>query len=141
MTSHKPDMTGAKPDDTPAAIIAALLKDHAGLDLRLRAWDGSEAGPEKAPVVVIRSPRALQRIAWRPGVLGLAPTSAATLTSRVTSPTACAASGESCGTLLAATGTRLAATGTRQTAISRSWPPAGWRWLRPPGPRPRRRPG
>jgi cyclopropane-fatty-acyl-phospholipid synthase len=56
----------------PAEVIAALLKDHAGLDLRLRAWDGSEAGPEKAPVVVIRSPRALQRIAWRPGELGLA---------------------------------------------------------------------
>ena len=49
-----------------------LLNDHAGLDLRLRAWDGSEAGPEKAPVVVIRSPRALQRIIWRPGELGLA---------------------------------------------------------------------
>ncbi len=49
-----------------------LLNDHAGLDLRLRAWDGSEAGPEKAPVVVIRSPRALQRILWRPGELGLA---------------------------------------------------------------------
>jgi cyclopropane-fatty-acyl-phospholipid synthase len=70
MTSHKPDMTGAKPD--VAEVIAALLKEHAGLDLRLRAWDGSEAGPEKAPVVVIRSPRALQRIAWRPGELGLA---------------------------------------------------------------------
>ena len=38
----------------------------------MRAWDGSEAGPEKAPAVVIRSPRALQRIAWRPGELGLA---------------------------------------------------------------------
>ncbi len=76
MTSRKPDMTGAKPagkqQSTPAAMIAALLKDLAGLDLRLRAWDGSEAGPEKAPVVVIRSPRALQRIAWRPGELGLA---------------------------------------------------------------------
>ena len=50
----------------------ALLKTHAGVDLRLRAWDGSEAGPEKAPVVVMRSPRALQRIMWRPGELGLA---------------------------------------------------------------------
>ena len=46
-------MTSAKP--APAAeVIAALLKDHAGLDLRLRAWDGSEAGPEKAPVVAMR---------------------------------------------------------------------------------------
>ena len=72
MTSAKTG-TAAKADRLPAAeVIAALLKDHAGLDLRLRAWDGSEAGPEKAPVVVIRSPRALQRIAWRPGELGLA---------------------------------------------------------------------
>ena len=63
-------MTSIKP--TPAEVIAALLKDHAGLDLRLRAWDGSEAGPENAPVVVIRSPRALRRILWRPGELGLA---------------------------------------------------------------------
>ena len=51
MTSRKPDMTAAKPagkqQSTPAAIIAALLKAHAGLDLRLRAWDGSEAGPRK----------------------------------------------------------------------------------------------
>ncbi len=66
-------MNSAKPDSPPAAeVIAALLKAHAGLDLRLRAWGGSEAGPEKAPVVVIRSPRALQRIGWRPGELGLA---------------------------------------------------------------------
>ena len=69
MTSAKP-VSAAKP--APAEIIGALLKDHAGLDLRVRAWDGSEAGPEKAPVAVIGSPRALQRIAWRPGELGLA---------------------------------------------------------------------
>ncbi len=65
-------MTSAKPALPAAGVIAALLKDHAGLDLRLRAWDGSEAGPENAPAVVIRSPRALQRILWRPGELGLA---------------------------------------------------------------------
>jgi cyclopropane-fatty-acyl-phospholipid synthase len=69
LTSAKP---AGKQQSSPAEIIAALLKTHAALDLRLRAWDGSEAGPEKAPVVVIRSPRALQRIAWRPGELGLA---------------------------------------------------------------------
>jgi cyclopropane-fatty-acyl-phospholipid synthase len=61
-----------RPTREAAGVIVGLLKDHAGLDLRLRAWDGSEAGPEKAPVVVIRSPRALRRIAWRPGELGLA---------------------------------------------------------------------
>jgi cyclopropane-fatty-acyl-phospholipid synthase len=57
---------------SPAEVIAGLLKDHAGAELRLRAWDGSEAGPPGAPVVVLRSPQALQRILWRPGELGLA---------------------------------------------------------------------
>ena len=64
-----------------AEVIAALLRTHAGLDLpvRLRAWDGSEAGPPEAPVLVARSPRALQRILWRPGELGPAwPTRART---------------------------------------------------------------
>ncbi len=65
-------MTSAKPATSPAEVIAALLNDHVGVDLRLRAWDGSEAGPPGAPVVVLRSPRALQRIGWRPGELGLA---------------------------------------------------------------------
>jgi cyclopropane-fatty-acyl-phospholipid synthase len=58
-----------------AQVIASLLKTHAGLDLpvRLRAWDGSEAGPQgPGPVAVLRSPDALRRILWRPGELGLA---------------------------------------------------------------------
>jgi cyclopropane-fatty-acyl-phospholipid synthase len=38
---------------------------------RLRAWDGSEAGPAEAPVLTIRSPRALRRLVWAPGELGL----------------------------------------------------------------------
>ena len=56
-----------------AEVIAALLA-QAGLDLpvRLRAWDGSEAGLADGPVLVARSPRALHRILWRPGELGLA---------------------------------------------------------------------
>ena len=62
------------PERDAAQVIAALVKTQAGLDLpvRLRLWDGSEAGPAGGPVLVIRSPRALQRIAWRPGELGLA---------------------------------------------------------------------
>ncbi len=62
------------PERDAAQVIAALVKSQAGLDLpvRLRLWDGSEAGPAGGPVLVIRSPRALQRIAWRPGELGLA---------------------------------------------------------------------
>ena len=57
-----------------AQVIESLLTEHADLDLpvRLRAWDGSEAGPAGAAVVVIRSPQALRRILWRPGELGLA---------------------------------------------------------------------
>ncbi|GAA2490212.1 cyclopropane-fatty-acyl-phospholipid synthase family protein [Streptomyces thermolineatus] len=43
-----------------------------GLPVRLRAWDGSEAGPAGAPVVVLRSRAALRRLLWEPGELGLA---------------------------------------------------------------------
>ncbi|MFG2827113.1 class I SAM-dependent methyltransferase [Streptomyces sp. NPDC048434] len=57
-----------------APRLAALLAAHFGgnLPVRLRAWDGSEAGPKTAPVVVLRSPRALRRLLWQPGELGLA---------------------------------------------------------------------
>jgi cyclopropane-fatty-acyl-phospholipid synthase len=57
-----------------AQVIASLLTERADLDLpvRLRAWDGSEAGPAGTTVVVIRSAQALRRILWRPGELGLA---------------------------------------------------------------------
>jgi cyclopropane-fatty-acyl-phospholipid synthase len=69
-------MTGAdhRAPEPVAQVIASLLAKHAGLDLpvRLRAWDGSEAGPEGGPVAVLRSPDALRRILWRPGELGLA---------------------------------------------------------------------
>ncbi|PAX82392.1 SAM-dependent methyltransferase, partial [Streptomyces albidoflavus] len=43
---------------------------------RLRAWDGSESGPADPsgtlPVVVVRHRRALRRLLWSPGELGLA---------------------------------------------------------------------
>jgi cyclopropane-fatty-acyl-phospholipid synthase len=44
----------------------------APLPLRLRVWDGSEAGPANGPVLVLRTPRAVRRILWQPGELGLA---------------------------------------------------------------------
>ncbi|MFJ9040498.1 class I SAM-dependent methyltransferase [Streptomyces sp. NPDC102406] len=44
----------------------------AELPVRLRAWDGSEAGPPDAPVLVVRNRRALRRLLWKPGELGLA---------------------------------------------------------------------
>ncbi|QKV71566.1 class I SAM-dependent methyltransferase [Streptomyces harbinensis] len=40
--------------------------------LRVRAWDGSETGPAHAPTVVLRNRRALRRLLWQPGELGLA---------------------------------------------------------------------
>ncbi len=54
------------------------------LPLRLRAWDGTEtgpggasdtsqgAGPADGPILVFRHRRALRRLAWSPGELGLA---------------------------------------------------------------------
>ncbi len=42
------------------------------LPVRLRAWDGSEAGPVDAPLVELRTPDALRRLLWHPGELGAA---------------------------------------------------------------------
>ncbi|AUH42658.1 SAM-dependent methyltransferase [Streptomyces sp. CMB-StM0423] len=57
-----------------APRLAALAEELLGgpLPIRIRAWDRSEAGPEGAPVLVVRHRRALRRILWRPGELGLA---------------------------------------------------------------------
>ncbi|MEU9385352.1 cyclopropane-fatty-acyl-phospholipid synthase family protein [Streptomyces sp. NPDC048279] len=42
------------------------------LPVRLRAWDGSQAGPPDAPAIVIRNRRALRYMLFKPGELGLA---------------------------------------------------------------------
>ncbi|MGW1726323.1 class I SAM-dependent methyltransferase [Streptomyces sp. NPDC002306] len=42
------------------------------LPMRIRAWDGSQAGPPGAPTLVVRNRRALRRLLWKPGELGLA---------------------------------------------------------------------
>jgi cyclopropane-fatty-acyl-phospholipid synthase len=57
-----------------AAALLALAEDVLGLPLpvRLRLWDGSEAGVPGAPVVVVRSKRALRHVLWQPGELGVA---------------------------------------------------------------------
>ncbi|MBO8188520.1 SAM-dependent methyltransferase [Streptomyces spirodelae] len=57
-----------------AQRIVALAEQLLGVPLpvRVRAWDNSEAGPPQAPVLVVRSRRALRRVLWRPGELGLA---------------------------------------------------------------------
>ncbi|MEV0317287.1 class I SAM-dependent methyltransferase [Streptomyces sp. NPDC050658] len=44
----------------------------APLPVRIRAWDGSEAGPPGASALVVRSRRALRHLLWKPGELGLA---------------------------------------------------------------------
>ncbi|MFJ8199335.1 class I SAM-dependent methyltransferase [Streptomyces sp. NPDC096152] len=67
---------GADGSARPGAArrLARLAEDALGgpLPVRLRAWDGSEAGPPDGPVVVVRSRRALRRLLWEPGELGLA---------------------------------------------------------------------
>lgn len=61
-----------------AQRLSPLLQELLGspLPVRLRAWDGSETDPgdsaEDAPVLVLRSRRALRRLLWQPGELGLA---------------------------------------------------------------------
>ncbi|WP_326808365.1 MULTISPECIES: cyclopropane-fatty-acyl-phospholipid synthase family protein [unclassified Streptomyces] len=57
-----------------AQRIVALAEKALGapLPVRIRTWDRSEAGPPGAPVLVIRNRRALRRVLWRPGELGLA---------------------------------------------------------------------
>jgi cyclopropane-fatty-acyl-phospholipid synthase len=63
---------------TPRSGVAADLVRAAEplvggeVPVRLRAWDGSEAGPPGAPVVELRSPDALRRLLWHPGELGAA---------------------------------------------------------------------
>lgn len=53
-----------------AALAERLLEEP--LPVRIRAWDGSEAGPPGAPALRIRHRRALRRVLWSPGELGLA---------------------------------------------------------------------
>ncbi|MEV7419188.1 class I SAM-dependent methyltransferase [Streptomyces sp. NPDC089919] len=52
------------------ALAGVLLGSP--LPVRIRAWDGSEAGPPDAPVLVVHHRRALRRLLWQPGELGLA---------------------------------------------------------------------
>ena len=53
------------------ARALAIVLGTPDVPLRLKAWDGSEAGPRDAPVLEFRSRRALRRILWSPGQLGL----------------------------------------------------------------------
>ncbi|MGW9207085.1 class I SAM-dependent methyltransferase [Embleya sp. NPDC055664] len=54
--------------------LAALAQQVLGRPspIRIRAWDGSEAGPPDGPALVVRNRRALRRLMWSPGELGFA---------------------------------------------------------------------
>ncbi len=78
-TTASPDRTsapGATADRAGGVAhrLEAALRPFVGGDLpvRLRAWDGSEAGPLDAPLVELRSPDAVRRLLWHPGELGAA---------------------------------------------------------------------
>ena len=60
--------TGAAPR---LAEVLSVVLGTAEIPVRLKAWDGSEAGPAGAPVIEFRSRRALRRMLWSPGQLGL----------------------------------------------------------------------
>ncbi|MFE3328229.1 class I SAM-dependent methyltransferase [Streptomyces sp. NPDC059176] len=57
-----------------ASRLTTLAEELLGAPppIRIRAWDGSESGPADAPVLVVRHRRALRRVLWKPGELGLA---------------------------------------------------------------------
>ncbi|GGX99225.1 SAM-dependent methyltransferase [Streptomyces anandii] len=57
-----------------ALRLTRLLEQLMGtpIPVRLRAWDGSEAGPPGAPTLVVHNRRALRRLLFKPGELGLA---------------------------------------------------------------------
>lgn len=57
-----------------APRLKGLLEQVLGtpLPVRIRAWDGSQAGPPGAPTLVVRNRRAVRRLLWKPGELGLA---------------------------------------------------------------------
>ena len=64
-------MTTSKGHAARLAQALSVVLGTEEIPLRLRAWDGSEAGPEGAPVLEFHSRRALRRILWSPGQLGL----------------------------------------------------------------------
>ncbi|MEU2286029.1 class I SAM-dependent methyltransferase [Streptomyces sp. NPDC013178] len=57
-----------------APRLHALVEQLLGVPfpVRIRAWDGSQAGPPDAPTLVVRNRRALRRLLFKPGELGLA---------------------------------------------------------------------
>ncbi len=68
-TTRRADRTG-----TVARVLEPLVATMLGGQSRVAmvAWDGSRLGPSDASTsIVVNSPRALQRLVWAPGELGL----------------------------------------------------------------------
>lgn len=57
-----------------AQQVAAFVEHAVGtpLEFGIRAWDGSTAGAGSGSTLVLRDPRAVRRMLWRPGQLGAA---------------------------------------------------------------------
>jgi cyclopropane-fatty-acyl-phospholipid synthase len=74
MTTTESRPTQAPASGSVAQRLETALRPFVGGDLpvRLRAWDGSEAGPVDAPLVELRSRDAVRRLLWHPGELGAA---------------------------------------------------------------------
>ena len=77
LTESRTPASGPTPAPTRAGVaaeMAAVVTPLFGgeLPVRIRAWDGSVAGPDNAPTVVVNDPAALRRLVFRPGELGLA---------------------------------------------------------------------
>ena len=66
--------TRARPQAGAAGLLLPVAEQIFRGDppVRIRAWDGTEAGPDGAPVLVLRTPQALRRMMWHPGELGIA---------------------------------------------------------------------
>ncbi|GAA2096827.1 cyclopropane-fatty-acyl-phospholipid synthase family protein [Microlunatus panaciterrae] len=54
--------------------VVAMLEAVAGAPspVQVRAWDGSQAGPRSAPLLIMNNRRAIRRLVRRPGELGIA---------------------------------------------------------------------
>ncbi len=72
MTDTQVRQTGMTGPTGVAPRLEAALRPFVGGDLpvRLTAWDGSVAGPEGAPSVLLNSPAVIRRLLWHPGELG-----------------------------------------------------------------------
>jgi cyclopropane-fatty-acyl-phospholipid synthase len=75
-TDQRPtDAAASTPERSGAAqrLADLVAPFFAGtLPVRIRAWDGSVAGPDGVPTVVVGDPAALRRLLFHPGELGLA---------------------------------------------------------------------